>query len=185
MGTSNGNKSTLAGLAAHLAAGAQNHYPAGSSLPVGGALLTLVQIVAYLTEIATLRADVETARAALRAKVAAETLRMVALRVFLSAFVRIVRGSFGNQPDVLADFGLAPNKVRTPPTATQVAAAVAKRKATRAARGTKGSKALMGIHGDVVGVVVTPVTAAQPAVSDASSGSTGATGATTPATPHS
>ena len=182
MGTNNSsNKSTLAVLAEHLAAGAQKHFPAGSSLTVGGALLTLVQIVAQLHELAALRADVETARAALRAKVAAEALRMAALRVFLSAFVRIVRGAFGNQPDVLADFGLQPNKARTPQTVEQKAAAAAKRKATRAARGTKGSKAIQAIHGDVIGVVVTPVTAALPAAGSASNGGTGA--APTPA-PH-
>jgi hypothetical protein len=112
------------------------------------------------------------------------------MNAFIDAFVKIVRGSFGNQPDVLADFGLEPEKAATPLTVEQKVAAAAKRKATRAARGTTGSKAKLAITGNVTGVVVTPVTtatAAQPAAAVGTSGGTSApaTGATTTATPHS
>ena len=69
---------------------------------------------------------------------------------------------FGTQADVLADFGLAPEKARTPLTVEQKAAAAAKREATRVARGTKGAKAKKGIKGAVTGVVMTPVVAAEP-----------------------
>jgi len=170
---SNG-KDALAVLAASLAAGAQKHFPAGSSLSVGGAMLTLVQIAAQLNGFAALRTDVDTARAALDTKIAAETAQATAMRAFMSAFERIVRGSFGNQPDVMADFGLAPNKVRAPLTVVQKAAAAAKRKATRAARGTTSSKAKQAIKGNVTGVVVTPVTAEPPA---AATGTTSGTDA--------
>ena len=156
--------------------------------------LTLAEIETKLTGFASLRSDVDTARAALQAKIAVETAQAAGVRAFMSALVRIVRGSFGNQPDVLADFGLQPNKPRTPLTVEQKAAAAAKRKATRAARGTKGSKAKLAITGNVTGVVVTPVTAgsaAQPAAAVGTSSGTSApagnpaTGATATPTPHS
>jgi len=104
-----------------------------------------------------------------------------------------VRGSFGNQPDVLADFGLEPEKTATPLTVEQKAAAQGKAKATREARGTVGKKAKLKITGNVTGVLVTPVTTAaptQPAVAVGSNGGTSApaspaTSATATATPHS
>jgi hypothetical protein len=176
MGSNKGSsgKDTLAVLAAQLAVGAQKHFPAGSSLSVGGAMLTLVQIAAKLNGFAALRTDVDTARAALDAKIAAETAQTPAMRAFMSAFEQIVRGSFGNQPDVMADFGMQPDKARTPLTVVQKAAAAAKRKATRAARGTTSSKAKQAIKGNVTGVVVTPVTAEPPAAATETTSSTSA-----------
>ena len=67
--------------------------------------------------------------------------------------------SFANQPTVLAGLGLAPRKPRTPLTAEQLAARVAKAKATREARGTKGSKQKAAIVGNVTGVSISPLTA--------------------------
>ena len=163
MSTSTKGKGTRATLAASLAAGAQKHFPAGTSMSVGGVMLTPAQIETQLTGFASLREDVESAHAVFQAKVAAEKAQTTVMTAFVGAFVKIVKGSFGNQPDVLADFGLQPDKARTPLTLEQKAAASAKRAATRVARGTKGSKAKLEIHGDVVGVVVTPVKAAPPA----------------------
>ncbi|HEY6460338.1 MAG TPA: hypothetical protein VIY73_09305 [Polyangiaceae bacterium] len=175
MGTSTGSnsKSSLADLAEQLAAGAQKHMAAGSSLTVDGALISLTDIATKLTGFATLRGDVETARAALQAKVAVEAAQAIAMKAFIRAFVKIVRGMFGSQPDVLADFGLQPTKVRTPQTAAQAAAAVAKREATRAARGTKGPKAIQSIKGNVTGVTITPVVAGAPAEPEGAGGTGG------------
>jgi hypothetical protein len=194
MGKNTGNsketKSTQSALAASLATGVAKRFPAGSTLPIGGVTLTIAQIETELNGFASLRTDVDTARAALQAKLAAENAQATAMRAFISALVRIVMGAFGNQPDVLADFGLQPDKPKTPLTVEQKAAAAAKREATRAARGTKGSKAKLAITGNVTGVVVTPVTtatAAQPVAATGTSGGTSApaTGATATATPHS
>jgi hypothetical protein len=188
MGTSNSNgsssngndtKSTLAVLAANLAAGAQKRFPSGSSLSVGGVTLTLADIIAKLTGFAQMRTDVETARAALQAKIAAENAQTTIMRAFISALVKIVRGSFGNQPDVLADFGLEPTKAATPLTVEQKAAAAAKREATRKARGTTSKKAKLKITGNVTGVTVTPVTTAPPTAPVAGASSSG--GTSTPA----
>ena len=189
MGTKNKTtKSTQAALAAQLAVGAQKHFTAGSSLTVGGILLTLAQIESQLTGFASLRNDVDVARAALQAKLAVETAQTAAMNAFISALVRIVRGMFGNQPDVLADFGLQPTKAPTPLTVEQKVAAAAKRAATRAARGTTGSKKKLSITGNVTGVVVTPVTAATPSQPAAASGTTGtgtASGSATTTPAHS
>jgi hypothetical protein len=179
LGTSkNVTKETRAALAASLAAGVVKRFPAGSSLTVGGATLTLTQIATELDGFSALRADVETARATLQGKIAAETAQAATMNAFISALVKVVRGSFGNQPAVLADFGLEPTKARTPLTSEQKVAAAAKSAATRAARGTTGSKAKKAIKGNVTGVTVTPVTAdkaAQPAAAASTAASTTAT----------
>jgi hypothetical protein len=77
----------------------------------------------------------------------------------MDTVVAYVRTAFGNQADVLVDFGLTPKKARTPLTVEQKAAAAAKREATRAARGTKSTKAKKGIKGTVTGVEITPIVA--------------------------
>jgi len=77
-------------------------------------MLTLAQIETQLTGYASLRDAVNSAHAVFQAKVAAEKAQAIAMNAFVGALVKIVRGSFGNQPDVLADFGLQPNKPKTP-----------------------------------------------------------------------
>lgn len=176
-------KSTRANLAASLAVGMQKNIAAGTSLSVDGNLLTLAQIVGKLQGFSALRDDVNVARAALQAKIAAETAQAMAMSAFMSALVKIVRGMFGSQPDVLAQFGLQPAKAATPLTVEQKAAAAAKREATRAARGTKGAKARLSIKGNVTGVTVTPVVAGQAAAPEATANGTTATGAAASSTP--
>ena len=124
---------------------------------------TVSQVTAKLQTIATLRSDTEQAQATAKAKVAAETAQLPALLAFMSDYTAFVKATFGNTPDVLADFGVPPKKAPTPPSAETKLAAVAKREATRAARGTKGSVQKKSVKGNVTGVVVTPVTAPAPA----------------------
>jgi hypothetical protein len=159
------NKSTEAALAEQLAAGTQKHLSTMTQLMVDGSTITPAQAEAQLNALSALRTAVTAARTTLEAKIAAETAQLPALRVFLVAFVAFVRGTFGNSPDILADFGLLPKKATTPLTVEQKAAAAAKSKATREARGTTGKKAKLAVKGNVTGVVVTPVTtpAATPA----------------------
>lgn len=90
---------------------------------------------------------------------AEEKAQLPALLLFMAAYVAFVKATFGNVPDVLADFGLQPKKARKPLTAEKLAAAKAKNEATRAARGTVGSTKKKAIVGNVVGVTVTPITA--------------------------
>jgi hypothetical protein len=142
-----------------LSAGATKHFPnASQSLTFGGATHTVTEVTTNLGQIVTLRTATTDAQATAKAKVAAETTQLPPLLLFMAAFVAFVKATFGNQPDVLADFGLPPKKARTPLTVEQKAAAAAKRKATREARGTKGPVAKQAIVGNVIGVTVTPIT---------------------------
>jgi hypothetical protein len=185
------NKGTEADLATQLIAGAQKHFATIAALMFASGSFTLAQVVTQLQQLATLRTDVDNAKAALEAKLATETVQAPALRAFLRAFVQFVKTTFSKSPDVLADFGLKADKARTPLTVEQKAAAAAKSKATRSARGTKGSQQKLEITGGVTGVVVTPVTASKPAVAAAVENGTGAPAniqapsATTVPTPHS
>jgi hypothetical protein len=141
---------------------------------------TPAQVEAQLTLLSSLRASVQAAQAVVKAKLADETAQAPALRELMLAFIAFVRATFSNSPDVLADFGLAPKKARTPLTVEQKAAAAAKREATRKARGTMGKKQKLAVMGNVTGVVVTPIvtpaaaSTAQPAPSAPSNGSASA-----------
>jgi hypothetical protein len=152
-----------ASLAQQLIAGTQKHLATTGSLRFAGGTFTPSQVEAQLQALVTLRTDAETAKAAAKAKVAAEKAQLPALRAFLLGFVELIKAQFGTQPDVLADFGLQPKKARKPMSPEQKAAAKAKRAATRTARGIIGTRKRAAVKGDVTGVVITPVTAAQPA----------------------
>jgi hypothetical protein len=146
-----------------------------------GSSFTPAQITSKLQSIVTLRSDVDTAKAAIKAKLAAEASEGPSLRSFMTAYETYLKAVYGSQPDVLAQFGLQPKKARTPATVAGMAAAVAKRAATRAARHTLGSVQKKVVKGDVTGVVVVPVTAPAPTVATPSpAGST--TSGTTPVT---
>jgi len=153
-------KSNEATLAVKLAAGTQKHLSTIGQLILESGTYTPAQVEAELQAFAKLRATVDAAKAAVKAALADEKSKGPAMRAFYIAFIAYVRAAFGNSPDVLADFGLAPKKARKPLTAEQMAAAAAKRKSTREARGTLGKRKKSAIHGDVTGVVLTPVTGA-------------------------
>ncbi len=163
------NKTEKADLAQRLSAGTQKHLSNVAQVTFAGSTATPAQVQAQLELIATLRADVEAAKATLKVKVAAEKARVPALHAYESAYVAFIKATFGNQADVLADFGLAPKKVPTPLTVEQMAAAQAKREATREARGTMGSKQKAKVKGDVTGVTIRPVTATPAAAAHSAS----------------
>ncbi|HEY8086615.1 MAG TPA: hypothetical protein VIF09_02180 [Polyangiaceae bacterium] len=173
-------RTSSADRAESLSAGTTKHFPnASQELTVGGANLSVTQVTGNLKQIATLRSDTTAAQTAARAKVATEKAQLPQLLLFMSAYVAFIRGTFGNQPDVLADFGLPPKKTRAPLTVEQKAAAKAKREATRKARGTVGPVAKLAITGNVTGVTVTPLVAppSVPAAPPATTPSTPSTGA--------
>lgn len=156
MPTGKGNE---AALAEKLAAGTQKHLSTLAQVVIGSRTFTPAQVENDLQAFAKLRMTVDAAKAVVKAALQDEKSKAPAMRAFFRAFIEYVRAAFGNSPDVLADFGLAPKKARKPLTAEQLAAAAAKRAATRKARGTRGKKAKLAVKGDVTGVVVTPVTA--------------------------
>jgi hypothetical protein len=186
MTTQTKGKANTVDLARTLIAGTNKRLAGTTQVVLAGGTFTPAQITAKLQSLVTLRDDVNTAKATAAAKLAAERADTPSLRAFMDALMTYVRATFGNAPDVLADFGLHP-KTRTPLSVEAKAAAAAKSKATRAARHTMGSKQKKGVKGAVTGIVVTPITAAPPAA-PAPTGPAPATGPTSPAaggsTPH-
>jgi len=175
--------------ATQLIAGTQKHLASIGQLVIAGAPLTPAQATTQLQAIVQQFADVDAARASLKAKLTAERAAAPARRVFLDAFVSCVMAAFGTSADVLADFGLTPKKARTPMTVEQKAAAAVKRAATRAKRNVMGTKQRKTVKGNVTGVVLTPIVApapATPASNGASAPATsgGASAAPTTTAPH-
>jgi hypothetical protein len=140
-----------------LAAGSAKHLDAAEKVRIQGEVLAAPDVVARLGALPALRDGVETAGAAVEAKLEAERTQGPALRRFAAAYQAFVKIAFATRPDILADFGLEARKPRRKATAEEQAAAVAKRAATRAARKTMGPRQRQAIKGDVVGVTVTPI----------------------------
>jgi hypothetical protein len=153
-------KNQLATLTEQLIAGVAKHLTSGAPVTILGAPYTQAEITTTLQTVVTLRAGVNSAKAQTKAAIATETTQMPALRSFIAALDSCLRGAYGGSPDVLADFGLKPRKVRAPLTVEAKVAAVAKRASTRAARHTMGSVQKKAVKGDVTGVTLTPVTSA-------------------------
>jgi hypothetical protein len=163
MATSTKAKGQVVALAKQLIAGTTKRLAKGTQVSLVGSSFTPDQITTELQSIVNLRTDVDAAKATAKAKLAAETAQMPALRTFMSAYVSFIKAAYGTSPDALADFGINP-KARAQLTVEAKTAAAAKRKATRAARHTMGSKQKLGVKGDVTGITVTPITAPQPIV---------------------
>ena len=166
MATKIDNKSQTVTAATHLIAGVNKHLTSTTPIVILGSPSTPAEITTKLQSIVNLRSDVETAKAATKAKLATEAASMPSLLAFMSAFETYVKAAYGASPDVLADYGIHP-KPRAPLTVEQKAAAAAKRAATRAARHTMGTKQKAAVKGDVTGVIVTPVIAPKPQPSPA------------------
>ncbi len=177
-------KNETAALVTKLIAGTKKRFPnGGQQLTFGGATQTVDQVTTQLNGFVTNRAAVVAAQTDAKAKVDAENAQMVSLMLFIRAFVKFIRSTFGNAADVLADFGLEPTKAPTPPTAEAKAAAVAKREATRAARGTTSKKAKKGIKGNVTATLVVTPAAPAPQPSAPAAAPTPAPSAAAPAGP--
>lgn len=153
-------KQNTADRAGALSAGTAIQYTnTGQTLAFGGGTYTVKEVIDTLNEIAALRSGVVEAQVTAATRIADEKARLPALLQFLFAYLAFVKATFGNVPDTLATFGLAPKRTPKPRTAEQLAAAKAKAKATRKARGTVGPVKKKAIVGNVVGVTVTPITA--------------------------
>jgi hypothetical protein len=73
---------------------------------LAGGSYTPAEVATKLQQVAALRTDVNTAKATTKAKLAAEKANMPALHTLMGALVTYVKASYGNAPDVLADFGM-------------------------------------------------------------------------------
>ena len=174
------SKSNRVSAVTQLITGTNKHFPnASQSLAFGGTTRTVSALTQLLQSIVDLRNAVIESQAATRSKVATERAQTPPLLAVRGEYEAFVRATFGNQPDVLADFGLAPRKVPAPRTAEQKAIATAKRNATRKARGTKSKKQLKDVKGAVSAeLVVTPLAAPSPVVPPAPTASGGGQGVT-------
>ena len=176
----------------HLLAGVQKRFPTVNNMqtfPVGGAILSIQPIV-------NAGAAVAPAKAAWQAAVQAQRTADAEGAVFLSALKATVYVLFGNQPDVLADFGLLPKKTtKTASTAIKVVA-VARRKATRALRepltptqkkelkGSIGATIQIKVPGAATALPAAPPAAAAAASSGMQAAAASATQGGNGSTPH-
>jgi hypothetical protein len=158
-------KNSRAASVKQLIAGVTKHYTdASAKLQVGGATFTVSSLTQLLQDFVDKREAVEASKAATRAKIEAERAQAPSELAVIRGLVKIVRGSFGNSADALADFGLTLPKVPTPMTAEKKAVAVAKREATRKARMTMGKVQKKEVKGAVKAtLVVTPLDGSAPA----------------------
>jgi hypothetical protein len=177
-------KNTDAVLAQQLVAGTVKHFSTVSSLTFGNGTFTPAQIEASLQTLINLRTAVDDAKTVAQAKIVAEAAQAPSLRSQMAAFVAYVKATFGNSPDVLADFGLKPKKTRTPLTIDQQAAAAKKRAATRAARHTMGSKQKKDVKGTITTIVTSPTTPASAPVAPSPVASAPIQGTTAGTAPH-
>jgi hypothetical protein len=156
-------KATLQQRVRSLIAGTQVHYPTGQ-LIVGGVTYEPATLAQLLKSLGDAMAVADGAKA--KWHDALKSLRDEDAKVgpVVRAYQNYLVSSLGDSPSTLADFGLAPRKVRAPLTVEEKTAAAAKRKATREARHTMGTQQRKAVTGNVVDVVVTPITAPKPAV---------------------
>ena len=146
--------------AKQLILGMKKYYPnASTSLQIGGTTFTVSELTQSMQDFVNTRDAVEAAQAAAKAKVQTERSQSTSQIAIIRGFEAFVRATFGTKADVLADFGLAPPKVRVPRTAEEKAVSAAKSAATRKARGTMGKNQKKSVKGSITAkLVVTPVT---------------------------
>jgi len=176
-------KATLQQRVRSLISGTQKHYATGT-LTVGGVSYDAATLIPILQGLDNALTASDAAKAkwndALKSVQDENTKVLPVIRDLQSYLVT----SLGNAPSTLADFGLVPRKVRAPLTAQQLAAAAAKRKATRTARNTMGAQQKKAVKGNVTDVVVTPVVAGTPSVQSPVTAEPAQAKSPTGSTPH-
>jgi hypothetical protein len=162
MSTSKVTRVTLLQRVRDLIAGTMKHSPTGP-LSLGGRAFTAQSLLQFLQDMENAISQVDTAKASWKDALKSLADMKSTDGPILGAYRSWIVATYGNAPATLADFGLAPPKVRTPQTADQKAVAVAKRAATRTARHTAGPKQKAAIKGNVTVAVVTTPAAPLPA----------------------
>jgi hypothetical protein len=157
-------KGTGSALAQQLLAGTGKHFSAVGSLTFGNDTFTPPEVETFLQTLVDLRTAVQASKAATMAKVAAEEAQIATLGPRMRAYVAYVKATFGNAPDVLADFGLKPRRASTPLTIEQRATAAERRAATRAARHTMATKQKKSVKGTITTIVVSPASPVSPPI---------------------
>jgi hypothetical protein len=139
-------------------AGLQKHFPNGQ-FTFGNTAYTTAALVTLFQSVITALTQLNAAQASAKDAVTALTGVTATMGPVFLSLKRNLQNTYGTTSTTLADFGLQPQKARTPLTVEQKAAAKAKAEATRKARGTTSKKQKLAVTGNVVGVTVTPITA--------------------------
>jgi hypothetical protein len=147
-----------------LVAGTGKHPPNGS-LTLGNASYTAQSLVQGLKTLSDAIAAADAARATWQEALGKMTETRANVLPVVRDYIAWVKVTYRSAPTLLADFGVAPPKARTPLTVEQQAAAVAKREATRAARHTMGKVQKKKVKGTTVAANTAPAPA--PAASTA------------------
>jgi hypothetical protein len=142
-----------------LLAGVQLHLT-NASLQILGRTVTTADIVLVLQSLITLGNAVTSRKADYSTAVQADRDGLATNKQFVDTLKQVILTMFGNQANILADFGLSPRKPRKAPTAKVQVAAQNKGKATRQARHTMGTKQRKGVTGNVP---VNPAASGSPA----------------------
>lgn len=155
MSTNTSKTKTVTRLRA-LIQGTQKHSPNGN-LTFGGATYAATALVQLLQKLIDAFAAVDAAKASSKVALTAQTGARTEVQPVALAYEQYLRALYGNAPDTLLDYGIAPRKKAAPLTTEQLAARKAKAEATREARGTKGPKAKKAIKGTVPEAATSPV----------------------------
>jgi hypothetical protein len=177
------SKASLQQRIGSLIAGTQKHTPTGQ-LTFGGATYDATALVQLLQNLDDAITASDAAKAKWNDALKSKQDEQAKVRPVIRAYQSYLDSLLGNAPSTLADYGLAPRKVRTPLTVEEKAAAVAKGAATRAARHTMGTVQKKGIKGDIKSVVITPVTASSSSAASPAAGATVQTASPTGSAPH-
>ncbi len=168
-----------------MADGFNKHGQTLPSLIIAGTSYKAADIVAVLQARLSTASAAQSTRATWQNAVKADSDERAKTKPFIDGVRQALMVALAGSIDGLADFGLAPRKVRVI-TPEQKAVAAAKAKATRTARGTKGKVQKKGVKGAVTAaLVVTPLAGPQTAVTAPAQATTPApapAAATAPAT---
>ena len=181
MSSSTSRQSKAAALAdvQALIAGTKQHFPNGS-VTFGNTAYQAASLIQLLQGLADAMTALNAAELAAKDAMGAKLTMAAKVDPVIQVYRSFIKAMFAGATQTLADFGIAPPKVRTPLTSVQKAAAAAKAEATRKARGTTSKKQKLAVTGDVTGVIVTPVTSA-PAATEPSAQQAPTANATAPA----
>jgi hypothetical protein len=127
--------------------GFSKHGATMASIVIDGTSYKTPDVITIVQGLVNSAKAVVSSRATWQTNVAADIDERTKQKTFMSGLRKSLLVAFGGSIDVLADFGLAPPKARTPLTPAQKQAAAAKGKATRAARHTMGAKQKAQITG--------------------------------------
>ena len=158
------NKTTQLTRDQAMIAGIKKHGSTVTSWIIAGKTYSAQEAVDILQARVDAALAVPPAEAAYRNATNAASTEIANTKQFVSALRTATYVMFSSQVDVLADFGLAPHKSRTAPTAVQKVVAVELRKATRVVRHTMSAKEKAKIKGtaNVTVTVTTPSTSVLP-----------------------